>query len=151
MLDVLRKKKSNLAFFKIESIMGMRWVKCKPEYLIKWEGYSIKDNSWEPLEHLLYSLELVDEYNEQHQISINTSDYISYSKRPSYYEDKVFASRVSKSIKKIKTKYKHKKSNPKTTLSKDEAIAGLPAPIKSDNIEVAKQNQETTNQRYSIE
>ena len=39
--------------FKVEAIVGLRWVKGARQYLVKWEGYEDKDNTWETMENLV--------------------------------------------------------------------------------------------------
>ena len=50
----------------IEKILDRKKVKDKYQYLIKWQGYPEEDCTWEPIENLQYSLELVKEYNKTH-------------------------------------------------------------------------------------
>ena len=51
-------------FYNIEKILDRRSVKGKLEYKIKWEGYSIGESTWEPLENLETAKELVAEYDQ---------------------------------------------------------------------------------------
>ncbi|KRX16038.1 NAD(P)H-hydrate epimerase [Trichinella nelsoni] len=46
-----------------ECIMNERKRKGKKEYLVRWEGYSEKHDTWEPASHIL-GYELLQEYNE---------------------------------------------------------------------------------------
>ena len=48
--------------FKVERIVGMRWTKGSREYFVKWEGYAEKDNTWEPMEHLVGCANEIREY-----------------------------------------------------------------------------------------
>nr|ACJ07008.1 chromodomain-containing protein [Euplotes octocarinatus] len=58
-------------FFQVEKIVDMKSVKDKKSggqrklYLIKWVGYSTKDNTWEPIENLSNVLYMVDEFEEK--------------------------------------------------------------------------------------
>ena len=49
-------------YFTIEKIIGKRIIKGKVEYKIKWEGYSMAECTWEPIENLATAKELVEEY-----------------------------------------------------------------------------------------
>ena len=37
----------------MERIIAMQWDKGSRKYLVKWEGYADKDNTWEPMENLV--------------------------------------------------------------------------------------------------
>jgi len=47
----------------VEAILDKRHVRGKWEYLIKWEGYSDADNTWEPQENCICP-ELMDAFEE---------------------------------------------------------------------------------------
>ena len=49
-------------FFQVEKIHNHKIVKGQKFYLIKWVGYSAKENTWEPIEHLSNVVYMVDEY-----------------------------------------------------------------------------------------
>ena len=51
-------------FYNIEKIIGRRMSKGKLEYKIKWEGYSMDECTWEPIENLETAKELVKEYDQ---------------------------------------------------------------------------------------
>ena len=42
------------------------------QYLVEWKGYPISEATWEPIEHLTGSIELVTEFNEQRRIQLST-------------------------------------------------------------------------------
>ncbi len=48
--------------FIVEKILDKRVKGSKVEYLVKWEGYSEADNTWEPTRNLCNVLYLIDEY-----------------------------------------------------------------------------------------
>jgi len=50
-------------YYTIEKILGRRVTKGKIEYKIKWEGYSMNESTWEPIENLETAKELVEEYD----------------------------------------------------------------------------------------
>ena len=55
-------------YYQAEDILDKRInKKGKPEYKIKWEGYSIDESSWEPLSNLKNVIYMIDEYNEHHK------------------------------------------------------------------------------------
>lgn len=47
--------------YEVEEIRGDKIVKGKTHYLIKWQGYDERENSWEPDDHLA-CMELLEEY-----------------------------------------------------------------------------------------
>ena len=57
-----------------------KMVKNKKYYLIKWEGYSLKSCSWEPLSHLDKILDLVEEFDNNFPDSIEKEDYQQFLK-----------------------------------------------------------------------
>ncbi len=64
--------------YTVEKILAKRMNNGKIEYLIKWEGYSIKETTWEPMKNLKNVAEMIDEYevkihkmNEKCKIKLN--------------------------------------------------------------------------------
>jgi hypothetical protein len=52
--------------YEVEEIIGKRLNhKGQTQYLIKWEGYSIEDSTWEPLEHLSKIKTLIKMFEEK--------------------------------------------------------------------------------------
>ncbi|XP_037723649.1 chromobox protein homolog 2-like [Drosophila subpulchrella] len=49
----------SVPFFTVEKIIGKRLVKSRLEYLVKWEGFSKNENSWEPIEHVWHCSDLI--------------------------------------------------------------------------------------------
>lgn len=52
---------------KVEKIVGMRWSSGERQYQVKWEGYADKDNTWEPLEHLVGCAEQIRDYEKRRE------------------------------------------------------------------------------------
>jgi hypothetical protein len=46
----------------VEKIIDKRFKNGRVEYLVKWQGYNIKDSTWEPMENLKSVLIMVQEY-----------------------------------------------------------------------------------------
>jgi Chromo (CHRromatin Organisation MOdifier) domain len=51
--------------YEVEVIQAHQYHRCKLQYLIKWKGYPVSDNTWEPADNLQAPL-LVKEYHEAH-------------------------------------------------------------------------------------
>ncbi len=45
-----------------------------PKYLVKWEGYDIKESTWEPLENLFNAMDLVDDFEKSEAIIKNEKE-----------------------------------------------------------------------------
>jgi len=45
-----------------EQILDYRRQNNRHEFLVHWKGYERADHSWEPIEHIYHSLELIQEY-----------------------------------------------------------------------------------------
>merc|ERR1712203_652059 len=58
-----KKKKKAEAEYEVESVVSKRETeKGEVEYLVKWKGWNASDNTWEPIENLESSQELIDEF-----------------------------------------------------------------------------------------
>uniref|UniRef100_A0A8C9XCZ4 Chromobox 1 n=1 Tax=Sander lucioperca TaxID=283035 RepID=A0A8C9XCZ4_SANLU len=49
----------------VEKVLDCRVVKGRVEFLLKWKGFSDKDNTWEPQDNL--DLDLITEYMQKHK------------------------------------------------------------------------------------
>merc|ERR1712147_167414 len=49
--------------YEVERIVATRFVKKKQQYLVKWVNYDEQWNTWEPIENLEGSHELVEAFN----------------------------------------------------------------------------------------
>lgn len=52
--------------FEVEKIAGKKVQDGKVLYLIKWRGFSDSDSTWEPIEHMIGSMDLVHQYESDH-------------------------------------------------------------------------------------
>merc|ERR1712088_154947 len=58
-----KKKKKAEAEYEVENVVSKRETEeGKVEYLVKWKGWNASDNTWEPVENLESSQELIDEF-----------------------------------------------------------------------------------------
>jgi len=51
--------------YEVEVILDSRIRYRKLQYLVKWKGYGPEENSWQPVENLIHSPELIDEFHER--------------------------------------------------------------------------------------
>ena len=61
--------------YNIEKIITRKIFKGKKLYLIKWEGYSLNNCTWEPLFHLKTVYDMVIEFEEAYPSSILRKEY----------------------------------------------------------------------------
>ena len=60
-----KKEPEKQELFQVEKICDCKVVRSKKDYLIKWVGYSPKDNTWEPVDHLENVRYMVDEFEQK--------------------------------------------------------------------------------------
>jgi len=48
--------------YAVEKILDKKEIKGKILYFVKWEGYPDSDNTWEPIEHLLNVIDMVEDF-----------------------------------------------------------------------------------------
>jgi len=95
-------KKDTVAFYVVDNIKAFNDNKQHPEYLIRWKGYPESQCTWEPLDHLLYLIEDIKEFNTENAIDLDVDQYISFEKKPFIYRNKVFADNIMPPKKKKK-------------------------------------------------
>ena len=61
-------------YYEVEDIIDKRINKGKPEYLIKWKGYSTNESTWEPLSHLKYVKDVVHDFETKRNKDKNTNN-----------------------------------------------------------------------------
>ena len=70
-----------MSHYRVESILNHRLnaksnsaaTTDQKEYLIKWEGYSTQECTWEPIKNLSTIKEMVTEYDQKHQTKQSAS------------------------------------------------------------------------------
>merc|ERR1719223_2263402 len=69
--------------YEVESILQSRFVKKKKQYLVKWVNYSDEWNTWEPMENLEGSQDLVQafEKKEEEQLQKEESEKSAANER----------------------------------------------------------------------
>ena len=96
----MKQTKSNLfpknKCFDVEYIITRRTKGKKYYYLIKWEGYPIKDCTWEPISHLTNIMELVNEFNDNFPNSIKQKPLKEFYVELRKYEDQKFLQKKRK-------------------------------------------------------
>jgi hypothetical protein len=46
------------------------------QYLVEWKGYPISEATWEPIENLTGSMELVAEFNQQRNVQLSAVETV---------------------------------------------------------------------------
>ena len=55
--------------YNVEEILDSRLKRGKIEYLVKWEGYSNEENTWEPLGHLKNAKEAIADFHKKNPLA----------------------------------------------------------------------------------
>lgn len=55
---------NHLHEWEVEEIIDDKMIRNQPHHLIKWVGYGMESNSWEPIENLTNCQNLVDQYHQ---------------------------------------------------------------------------------------
>ena len=77
----------------IEKIIGKRFRNNVLQYKVKWLGYSIKESTWEPISHLQYCEEFIEEYEDNFEDKSNLTEkyekkkYLKERERQLYEEN----------------------------------------------------------------
>ena len=64
---MLSSSSDNEQEYGVEKILGKKQISGHPFYLIKWEGYPISQSTWEPVENLAHSQEILGEFEREYQ------------------------------------------------------------------------------------
>ncbi len=60
-------------FWEVESILGKRRLGHSVQYLVKWKGYSLEENTWEPLENLTHADEAIQEFEQRQHRRVHSA------------------------------------------------------------------------------
>jgi hypothetical protein len=63
-----------------EAIVGERLAKGVTQYQVKWVGWSTKDNTWEPIEHLARCEDMIAEFKEKERTRIAQLERVAEEK-----------------------------------------------------------------------
>ena len=80
---------NNLEEYEVEKILSKIDYPEK-KYLVKWEGWDIKDSTWETIENLKNSLELVEEFEKNQAIKNFENNRKRGEKKRDFHETKEF-------------------------------------------------------------
>ena len=74
-----KKKGAFKDYYDVETILGRKIINNKKYYLIKWEGYSNEESTWEPISHLLNVRDMVEDFEKNQKKLVksvgNDSDF----------------------------------------------------------------------------
>lgn len=85
---ITKRKKVYHKLYKVEKIITRKIVDGRRLYLIKWEGYSIKYCSWEPLCHLINILDMVENFENDYPKSIDLNKLYVFNREYEYYKSR---------------------------------------------------------------
>jgi hypothetical protein len=65
--------------YTVEAILNSRKIKGRKQYLVKWEGYSHAENTWEPVANLANAKEAIKAFEQTHATTLpkTTADCIT--------------------------------------------------------------------------
>ena len=67
--------------FEVEHVLDSRVMRCKLHYLVKWKGYGIGENSWEPAAYL-HALNAVAAFHHSHPGAPRLINRLSFENIP---------------------------------------------------------------------
>jgi len=143
--------------FYVEKILAKREYP-NPRYLIKWEGWDIKDSTWEPIENLENALDLVDEFEKNEVIKkydklekkntqivkskeTITNKFIDDSNFETPLRERTYTSNKDKEEQKVYKEYKSnrmKKEKEKEREKKDNVLIRIPNDEEPECIKTVK-------------
>jgi len=85
---ITKRKKVYHKLYKVEKIITRKIVDGRRLYLIKWEGYSIRYCSWEPLCHLINILDMVENFENDYPKSIDLNKLYVFNREYEYYKSR---------------------------------------------------------------
>ena len=152
--------KRNKELYEVDKIITRKIKKGKKFYLIKWEGYSIRYCSWEPLSHLNNILEMVEDFERNYPESIDKIELKHFLREyKSYQMERNFLKKKFSKIKKLKTYDSIKiiinlnelenSNNNKKENEEQNNIIEFPIGNKEKEIETEKQEKNSENKFYN--
>src|SRR6266478_3685184 len=91
--------------YDVEEVIDSRMYRNKLQYLIKWEGYTVENNTWEPPENLKNAKKAVDAYHQRHPNAprpIRANIFASINFRPIVnHTDPIITSKVLEASKHV--------------------------------------------------
>ena len=145
-----KRKKVYHKLYKVEKIITRKIVDGRRLYLIKWEGYSIKYCSWEPLCHLINILDMVENFENNYPKSIDLNKLYLFNREYEYYnsrkEKKQRKKRLNKDTQLVISK------NDKIIINIEQNTEDIPN-IEDKSIKTAKYNalKEETNEANRLD
>jgi hypothetical protein len=58
--------------YEVEKVIASRWFRRKLQYLVKWKGWSVSHNTWEPAANVEHATKLVEEFHRHEPTAVRT-------------------------------------------------------------------------------